>query len=177
MNINPNPAIQNILVACIEPIWVKITDFGVSKREKDANLHTQLGTVGYLAPELLGLLPKEFGMGRSYTNAVDIWALGCIVHEILTSEIPFIEAPFLNDSLFASLLNDSSQGPIMQEMDMKLLLDYSHGVIEFPTGSLQKSGVSEEGINFVKKLLEANPRSRMTASDGLKSPWLLEVGI
>lgn len=35
----------------------------------------------------LGLLPKQ---SKVYTGAVDVWALGCLVHEILTTEMPFL---------------------------------------------------------------------------------------
>lgn len=29
--------------------------------------------------------------GKHYTTAVDIWALEVVIHEILTSEIPFLD--------------------------------------------------------------------------------------
>lgn len=73
-----------------------------------------------------------------------------------------------------SFINDFSQGSIAQEMDMKLIKDYCHGIMEFPNGPLQDSRVSQDGINLVKKLLEANPSSRISAKEGLESPWLLE---
>lgn len=53
-------------------------------------LHTGLGTPGYVAPELLGLVPRKY-MSKNYSNAIDMWALGCLVHERLTGEIPFRE--------------------------------------------------------------------------------------
>lgn len=39
------------------------------------------GTPGYRAPELL--------VQESYTDKVDIWALGCILHELATGQKPF----------------------------------------------------------------------------------------
>lgn len=166
--------LQNVLVACIEPIWVKIADFGISKREKDTNLRTQIGTGGYIAPEILGLLPRQFGIGRSYTNAVDSWALGCLVHEILTSELPFAEEPF--PISYSGILpsEESSGGSTTKQIDMVLLAGYCGGTVVFPTGPLQDSHISDEGIRFLKRLLDPNPGSRMSPAEGLKSLWLLE---
>jgi serine/threonine protein kinase len=43
--------------------------------------HAQIGTLDYLAPELV--------RGKAATAASDIYALGCIVFECLTGEPPF----------------------------------------------------------------------------------------
>lgn len=46
-------------------------------------------TPGYVAPEILRRLaanPQDSNL--PYTNAVDIWSLGVIVHEILTGRLP-----------------------------------------------------------------------------------------
>lgn len=67
---------------------MKIADFGISKRFKDTTLRTRVGSTAYMAPELIGMLPKEL-KDETYTNAVDIWSLGCVVHQLLTAEIPF----------------------------------------------------------------------------------------
>jgi serine/threonine protein kinase len=73
---------QNLLVFHHGPQWhVKIVDFGLSKRiVADAtSFRTQAGTMGFMAPEVLGLGPDEDDSSdeesQSYTNAVDIWAV------------------------------------------------------------------------------------------------------
>lgn len=164
--------LQNILVACLDPIWVKIADFGVSKREKGTGLHTNLGTSGYVAPEILGLVPQRFRIGGSYTNAVDLWSLGCLIHEILTSEIPFLEP--LSITITYSTPGNFSEESTLPITDIKHLLDYCHGSREFPMESLKRSHVSDEGIDFVKRLLAADPSSRLTAKEALEDKWLLE---
>lgn len=156
--------LQNILIASPTPIWVKIADFGVSKREKNTVLRTMCGTPGYLAPELLGILPKELRLGYTYTNALDIWSLGCLVHEILASQTPFLET---DPEILESGLSISDL-----EIDMDFLYQYCRGQKGFPTDALQSSQVSEGGINFVKSLLAANPKYRPTATSALRSPWL-----
>ncbi|XP_069692343.1 serine/threonine-protein kinase Nek8-like isoform X2 [Periplaneta americana] len=60
----------------------KIADFGLSKMlESKTKLSSILGTPCYLAPELCE--------GHSYGKGCDIWALGCILCEIMTLEKAF----------------------------------------------------------------------------------------
>lgn len=82
---------QNNFVVSSSPWWVKIGDFGISKRIEDdlSALRTQLGTLLYRAPEIMGYIDDEDDDDDEYTNAVDLWSLGCVVYVILTHELPF----------------------------------------------------------------------------------------
>ena len=53
---------------------LKIGDFGISKISKYAV--TKKGTIGYMAPEMM--------FGDRYDNKVDMYALGCIIYELVT---------------------------------------------------------------------------------------------
>lgn len=89
---------QNILItSTTSPIEINITDFGISKQVQGTQLKTTCGIENYKALELRRLLPtaprrrRRRGEGpETYTNAVDIWSLGTLVHVILTSELPFL---------------------------------------------------------------------------------------
>src|SRR5271170_964249 len=64
----------------------KIGDFGLSSKATSRHLvMTQYsrGTPSYRAPELLR------DSDSTYNNKVDIWALGCIVYELITRERAF----------------------------------------------------------------------------------------
>lgn len=120
-------------------------------------------------------MPKKFKTRDSYTKVIDLWALGAVVHEILTSEIPFLDMDQGTDSMnFVSDLYIT--GDIIPTIDMELLFSYCHGLNAFPSESLEKNGVSKEGMGFVKSLLTANPSDRVSATDALKSLWLIGAG-
>ena len=62
---------------------VKLLDFGLAKMAGESTLTgtgAALGTPGYMAPEQLA--------GRSDAHS-DVWALGVVLHEMLTGERPF----------------------------------------------------------------------------------------
>ncbi|OAA80862.1 protein kinase [Akanthomyces lecanii RCEF 1005] len=64
---------ENILVLSRNPLQIKIADFGLAKNI--ARLQTWCGTPDFMAPEIW--------TGKGYTGAVDIWALGALVYELL----------------------------------------------------------------------------------------------
>lgn len=66
--------------------YVKIGDYGLSK-SMSASQHSgqtvTVGTVHYMAPEI--------GMGR-YDKSIDIYALGAVLYEMLTGQVPYLGA-------------------------------------------------------------------------------------
>lgn len=131
-------------------------------------MKTQCGSALYRSPEQLGLLPREFrACGNSYTSSVDIWALGAIVHQMLTLEIPFLDTYQDPDMTLTTLTTETA-------VDMDLLHGYCRDLNLFPCSCLRQHGISEEGINFVKSLMVVNPSERPTAAWALKSEWLIQ---
>lgn len=103
--------------------------------------------------------------GNQYSVAVDLWALGVIIHEVLTSEIPFLDTYQASDIDLDLTLCAEDMGP---QLDSQRLHSYCNGSDTFPAESLQESGVVEEGIDFVKGLMAINPADRRSAKDALK---------
>lgn len=122
----------------------------------------------YQAPELVGLLPRRLRTdGQIYNASVDIWALGAIVHQVLTSQIPFLE---LGDGTGDSSYYTSPEW----SLDGELLLDYCAERVTFPVASLITQGASANAIDFVKSLMIPDPKKRLSAVDALGSVWLAE---
>jgi serine/threonine protein kinase len=79
--------------------FVKILDFGVAKllrpdpeqSDRLTNTGATLGTPAYMAPELC--------RGREIDHRVDVYALGVMLYELLTGELPFTGEGFLDVAL------------------------------------------------------------------------------
>ena len=71
-----------------EEYKLKIGDFGLSKQLKSEKefAKTQTGTMLYMAPEIIN--------GKEYNKKVDMWALGCIIHELCTLNFCFFSDSF-----------------------------------------------------------------------------------
>jgi serine/threonine protein kinase len=137
-------AYQNILLRSKPPdIWIKIGDFGLSKRVEDelGLTNTLKGTMGFIAPELHGFTSRE----TDY--APDIWALGEIAFQMLTKKPTF--------------------------RNLGLLARYVHDAKLFPEDDLHEQQVHDQVIDFVRSTMCALPADRFTAQQGLEHPWIL----
>mmetsp|Transcript_3097 Transcript_3097/g.7206 ORF Transcript_3097/g.7206 Transcript_3097/m.7206 type:complete len:348 (-) Transcript_3097:39-1082(-) len=83
--------------------YLKIIDFGISKKLKDteSRTFTTVGTPHYMAPEVM--------RGRGYGIEVDLWSLGIMLFEFVCGYLPFADdldepaevcAAVLNNRLF-----------------------------------------------------------------------------
>ncbi|KTW25868.1 hypothetical protein T552_03142 [Pneumocystis carinii B80] len=57
---------------------LKIADFGMAREYRDNGMTPRVVTIWYRSPELL------FGK-KNYTSSVDLWSVGCILGELMTS--------------------------------------------------------------------------------------------
>ena len=76
--------LENFLMDCDENdgIVVKLSDFGLACRYKlGMPLRQKCGSILAVAPEMISC--------DTYGHKVDIWGLGVILHELLTTTLPF----------------------------------------------------------------------------------------
>ena len=136
----------------MSPVWIKLGDFGVSKRvlaQAATTLHTQVSTQAYSAPEVLGL--DSNSETSDYTNSVDIWSLGCVIYELL-----------IGTKLFPS------EGQVSR---------YYFGKLAFPEDKLKGLSplTADIGISLLKSMLLIQPEDRPTAAAALSHEWLSSV--
>ena len=77
---------ENILLE--EDGYIKLTDFGLSKRLKNKNEFTSTfcGTPEYMAPEICN---KIFSKPSDHGMAVDWWSVGILTYEMIVGCTPF----------------------------------------------------------------------------------------
>ena len=136
----------------MSPVWVKLGDFGVSKRilaQSTTTLHTPVSTQLYSAPEVIGL--DSNSETSNYTNSVDIWSLGCVIYELLTGT-----------KLFAL------EGQVSR---------YFFGKCPFPEDKLKglSPPTDDIGISLLKSMLLIRPEDRPTAAGALSHGWLTGI--
>ncbi|KAN0067515.1 WD40-repeat-containing domain protein [Elaphomyces granulatus] len=136
---------NNILLKSCPPNdwWVKIADFGISKRIDDGlgKMSTTFkGTLGYIAPELHGFTEK------GSPNAVDIWAVGEIAFQMLTKRPTF--------------------------KHLGLLSVYVNKPETFPSNLLLAAQVSQPGVQFILSIMHPIPSDRITAGSALRHRWM-----
>lgn len=160
---------DNILIQSLEPLVVKLTDFGLSKMVDSAEtfLRTFCGTLLYCAPEVYTEYAEydDYGNrirgkkmrrmpGQRYNHAVDIWSLGGVLFYSLTGSPPY---PVKSGISYSELLHKI----------MTTNLD---------TRPLQRHGVDETGIDMIRRMLERRPEYRATIPDLESHPWLGGLG-
>ncbi|URD82557.1 Protein tyrosine kinase [Musa troglodytarum] len=169
---------ENILIKSYSRCEVKVIDLGSSCFETD-HLCSYVQSRSYRAPEVI--------LGLPYDKKIDIWSLGCILAELCTGNVLF-----LNDSpatLLARVIG--IVGPIDQWMlskghDTYKYFTKNHRLYErnqetnrleylIPkkTSLSHRLPMGDQGfIDFVAYILETNPKKRPSASEALKHPWL-----
>ena len=76
--------------------YLKIIDFGISTHNNSKEKKNLLGSLNYLAPEVM--------ISKKYSVQSDIYSLGIIFYELLTGNLPFKGADL--ESIYRSKTND-----------------------------------------------------------------------
>jgi len=123
---------------------VKLSDFGLATvLVKDQTASTTVGTRAYLSPEMI--------LKEPYTQAVDMWSIGCVTYVLLCGYHPFSD-----------------------DTDTPLYIQIVTGQWEFHEHMW--SSITDGAKDFVSELLVLDPNSRMTARQALRHPWIRAVG-
>ncbi|VVC33117.1 Hypothetical protein CINCED_3A004015 [Cinara cedri] len=144
---------------------LKIADFGLAKRFGTPDrLHThRVVTRFYRAPELL------FG-ARAYGPAIDIWAVGCIIAELLL-RVPFLPGESDLDQLtkiFTTLGSPNEETwPGVTKLSDYVVFK------KFPAIPLREifTAAPNELLDVIGGMLNVNPLKRPTCSEALQMSY------
>lgn len=104
---------------------IKLGDFGLSRTlssHEIAFAQTYVGTPYYMSPEIISSLP--------YTHASDMWALGCVLYELMTHSPPFTAKTQMGlfqkikDGTFPPLPRDRMTGARLYSSDIEEVIRY-----------------------------------------------------
>jgi serine/threonine protein kinase len=143
----------------------KLTDFGfaVDKGPNqqllpfNRNLKDSLaGTLGYCAPEVL--------TERNYSPASDIWSAGVVFYILLSGRPPFPVATSLPD-------NASNEAKIAAEIEA---IQFGRSPTEWRRSMMEEpwNAISLEAKRLVSKMLELDPKRRITTVGILQDPFV-----
>ncbi|KYQ92269.1 protein serine/threonine kinase [Tieghemostelium lacteum] len=161
---------------------VKIGDFGLARifqsPLKPLNENGVVVTIWYRSPELL--------LGsKHYTRAVDIWAIGCIFAELITTKPLFPGKE--KDPKFPSLYQDDQVEKIMRVIgkptpeiwpDIKHLPEWKRvlPVEAYPNTLAKCVGIDEKSsaYDLLAKMITWDPSKRISAQEALDHPYFKE---
>merc|ERR1719487_1263294 len=128
-----------------EDAELKLIDFGFAFEVRPGGkdeMYERLGTLSYMAPELLGPDKK-----LAYDSSVDMWAMGAVTYMLLCGRRPF----------------DHKDRTTKKRMIRK-------DPVRFDGHEWER--VSAEAKDFILQLMQKDPSKRLAASDALKHDWI-----
>lgn len=127
---------QNILVS--QDGIVKVADFGIAKASMSLSAMTRSGfmrgKLAYSAPERIS--------GAAYDQRADVYALGCVLYELVTGKPPFVG-----------------------DDDVKLLVDITSGTHRSIPSSL---GLPAPLVDLIERAINPDPDERVQSADALR---------
>uniref|UniRef100_A0A8D2AQF0 mitogen-activated protein kinase n=1 Tax=Sciurus vulgaris TaxID=55149 RepID=A0A8D2AQF0_SCIVU len=152
---------------------LKICDFGLARVEElDESRHMtqEVVTQYYPAPEIL--------MGsRHYSNAIDIWSVGCIFAELLGRRILFqAQSPIQQLDLITDLLGTPSLEAMRTACEgaKAHILRGPHKQPSLPVLYTLSSQATHEAVHLLCRMLVFDPSKRISAKNALAHPYLDE---
>ncbi|KAJ2970374.1 hypothetical protein NUW54_g12742 [Trametes sanguinea] len=152
---------------------LKICDFGLSRGFNSApddnpTMMTEyVATRWYRAPEIMLVY-------KAYNTPIDVWAIGCIMAELLTGKPLFKGKDYVDqlnkildvlgtpdDAVVSRIASPKAQA-YMRSLPLKRKVPFEKLI---PTADPQ-------AVDLLEKLLKFDPAERITVVDALEHPWL-----
>jgi dual specificity tyrosine-phosphorylation-regulated kinase 2/3/4 len=169
---------ENILLKDTEKALINVIDFGSSCFENE-KVYYYIQSRFYRAPEII--------LGISYTTAIDMWSLGCILAELFIGRPLFPgESEHIQLIYIMQVLNTPPQDIVLRSKHKEKFFDsqLQPKIIENKKGVKKMPGTrpltevlrgSPAGfIDFVQKCLTWEPENRLKPIEGLDHPWIAE---
>ncbi|XP_076351272.1 mitogen-activated protein kinase p38b-like isoform X1 [Tachypleus tridentatus] len=155
-------------LAVNEDCELKILDFGLA-RHAEVEMTGYVSTRWYRAPEIMLNWMR-------YNQTVDIWSVGCIMAELITSKPLFPGTDHIHQlNLIMQILGTPSE-----DFLKKITSDSAQNYIRAQPKMEKKNfkdvfkGASSEAIDLLERMLELDADKRPTATEALAHPYLAQ---
>jgi serine/threonine-protein kinase SRK2 len=151
---NRDIKLENILLCGKKKLLAKLSDFGFSKDESHSAPKTRLGTMLYIAPEVI----SENGLSYD-AKKVDIWSAGVVLYCLLIGKHPFKVS--------------STEGPKGGKLTSREII---HLMIQKITSGdfIVPDDISPHCGTLIKGMLREDPQERYSIADIFANPWFQE---
>ncbi|KAL9645010.1 hypothetical protein ABK040_004503 [Willaertia magna] len=158
---------------------LKICDYGLARKYGSPirdNFTPIVVTLWYRAPELL--LGSKY-----YSTPIDMWSIGCIFYELITSDVLFKGDNEIDQikRIFSILGKPTSLSEYPKFSELPSIKKFKWNNIDNPKGRLllyeklkNKFNLSDNGFDLLNRLLGWDPEQRITAKEALDHPFFKE---
>jgi len=151
---NRDIKLENLLLHLEEGLphpLLKMCDFGYSKNDVRSAATSQVGTLSYMAPEVMRSTNQQYN-----AKVADVWSCGVVMYVLLYGQYPFDNVA------------EGEPAPANEAQKIRHMLSR----MENQSYTLYPGvAISEECIDMLRKLLHPNPEQRITLDDILEHPW------
>jgi len=159
----------NILAS--ETCDIQLSDFGRSRsvffnsnENDDENTSDFPSNRYYRAPEIL--------ISREYSTVVDMWNVGCIMAELITGDTLFRGENYIQEiRSIVETLGKPKDMSFVTSKHAKKFLDTLSEIPKRPLLSVVRYD-NDDALDLLSKLLEIDPRKRITAAEAIVHPYL-----
>ncbi|GIL67789.1 hypothetical protein Vafri_21068 [Volvox africanus] len=137
-------------------LHIKIADFGLSKRAAHSLPKTRVGTINYMAPEVLLAGPSQ----RYDGHKADIWSAGVVLYAMLFSRVPF-------EVMHEPAQQGQGQGQPGARDRAATIQRILEGDWSVPPGM----SVTPQCLHLLTQMLVPNPARRISMAAIMEHPW------
>ena len=156
---------------------VKLADFGLARSLEN------LKQVQQRRPELTDYIatrwyrPPEIVLGSTkYSKAVDMWAMGCLIGELLTGK-PLLPGTSTINQLERIVAAVGFPSPAdVQSLNSKFADQVFSSLPSIPPNPLAQAlgNCSPDAVDLIIKLMHFNPEKRITCAEAMRHPYVAQ---